>query len=76
MQRLRHGSQGARWATAATLLVIAGLVAAASLWMIRNAPTGPRTQQSGARRRADRLPLQFASCYAIPRDARGEIMTG
>jgi hypothetical protein len=69
------GARGARWATAATLLVIAGLVAAASLWMIRNAPD----QSANA---ADTVPgvvpiasLPFASCYAIPRDARGEIMT-
>ena len=69
------GARGARWATAATLLVIAGLVAVASLWMIRNAPD----RSANA---ADTVPgvvpiasLQFASCYAIPRDARGEIMT-
>jgi hypothetical protein len=56
-------------------VIIAGLVAAASLWMIRNAPD----QSANA---ADTVPgvvpiasLPFASCYAIPRDARGEIMT-
>ncbi len=51
------------------------MVAVASLWMIRNAPD---TNQDAA----DTVPgvrpiasLQFADCYAIPRDARGDIMT-
>ena len=51
------------------------MVAAASVWMIQNAPD---TTEAAA----DTVPgvrpissLQFADCYAIPRDARGEIMT-
>lgn len=69
------GARGARWATAGALLLIAGLVAAASVWMIRNAPD--RSAEA-----AETVPgvvpissLPFAACYAIPRDARGDIMT-
>lgn len=69
------GGRGARWATAATLLVIAAMVAVAALWMLRNAPD--RSDEAG-----QTVPgvvpiasLPFAACYAIPRDARGDIMT-
>jgi hypothetical protein len=68
-------SRGARWAAAGTVVVVAGMVAAASVWMIQNAPD--TTEQA-----ADEVPgvrpigsLQFADCYAIPRDSRGDIMT-
>lgn len=51
------------------------MVAAAAVWMIQNAPDS--SEEAG-----DTVPgvrpiasLQFAQCYAIPRDARGEIMT-
>jgi Septum formation len=69
------GSRGARWAAAGTVVGVAAMVAVASLWMIRNAPDS--TADS-----ADQVPgvvpiasLPFAACYAIPRDARGDIMT-
>lgn len=68
-------TRGARWAAAGTVLVVAGMVAAGSVWMIKNAPD--TSEQA-----ADTIPgvrpigsLQFADCYAIPRDARGDIMT-
>lgn len=54
---------------------MSGLVAAASIWMINNAPD---TNEAAA----DKIPgvvpiaaLPFSACYAIPRDSRGEIMT-
>ena len=57
------------------MLLIAAMVGAASVWMIRNAPD---TSEEAA----DTVPglrpisaLRFADCYAIPRDARGNIMT-
>ncbi len=69
------GSRGARWAAAFTVLLVAGMVAVAAVWMIRNAPD---TSEEAA----DTVPgvrpiasLNFADCYAIPRDARGDIMT-
>jgi hypothetical protein len=68
-------TRGARLAAAGTVLAVSAMVAAASVWMIQNAPDTSETA-------ADKIPgvrpiasLQFAQCYAIPRDARGEIMT-
>lgn len=51
------------------------MVAAASVWMIQNAPD---TSEEAARTVPGVVPisaLRFADCYAIPRDARGVIMT-
>ena len=31
-------TRGARWAAAGTVLLVSGMVAAASVWMIQNAP--------------------------------------
>jgi hypothetical protein len=68
-------TRGARLAAAGTVLAISAMVAAASVWMIQNAPD--RSAEAG-----ETVPgvqpiasLRFAECYAIPRDARGEIMT-
>ena len=59
------------WLPPGTVLVVSAMVAAASVWMIQNAPD---TSENAA----DTIPgvrpiasLQFAQCYAIPRDARG-----
>lgn len=51
------------------------MVAAASVWMIQNAPD---TSEDAAQTVPGVRPissLRFADCYAIPRDARGDIMT-
>lgn len=68
-------TRGARWAAATTVVSVAGMVAVASVWMIRNAPDSSANA-------GDQVPgvvavsaLPFAACYAIPRDARGDIMT-
>jgi hypothetical protein len=68
-------TKGARWAAAGTVVLVSGMVAAASIWMIRNAPD---TSEEAAETVPGVRPissLQFADCYAIPRDSRGEIKT-
>lgn len=57
------------------MIVVAGMVAAASFWMIANAP---QTDEAAAEEIPGVQPigsLDFADCYAIPRDSRGQIRT-
>jgi hypothetical protein len=57
------------------VVVVAGMVAAASYWMIENAP---RTDDTASEQIPGLRPiatLDFADCYAIPRDSRGQIRT-
>ncbi len=68
-------SRGARWAAAGTVVVIAALVAVASLWMIRNAPDSSADTGQTVPGVVPIASLPFAACYAIPRDARGDITT-
>lgn len=65
----------ARWVAAGTVVAVAGMVSAASIWMINNAPD---TSQSAADQVPGVVPISslvFSACYAIPRDSRGEITT-
>lgn len=66
---------GARWAAAVAVVVIAALVAAASIWMINNAPDTSQTAASKVPGVVPISSLLFAQCYAIPRDSDGQIMT-
>ncbi len=49
------------------------MVAVASLWMIRNAPDSSANSGETIPGVVPVTSLPFAACYAIPRDARGEI---
>lgn len=69
-------SRGARWAAAGTVVAIAALVGTASVWMIRNAPDSAANAGETVPGVVPIASLPFASCYAVPRDARGNIMTG
>lgn len=68
-------SRGARWAAAGTVVAVAALVATASLWMIRNAPDSSADAGETVPGVVPIASLPFAACYAIPRDARGDIIT-